>query len=647
MTISDNQRQLIQEALKELWGFERFRPHQEAAVHATLAGKDSLTVLPTGGGKSLCYQLPASLMAGTAMVVSPLISLMADQVQSLQLLGVPAAYLNSSQSADEVRRTKAAMFRGELKLLYVSPERLLLDHFLDELRQVKLSFFAIDEAHCISQWGHDFRPEYKQLGQLKRLFPGVGVHAYTATAPPTVQQEICAELNLHDPLVLVGNYHRDNLCYKALPRKSVKQQLADLVSQFDKGDAGIVYCLTRKETERYAEQLSQQGYRAMPYHAGLNAETRHRHQALFAREEVPIMVATVAFGMGIDQSNVRFVIHLGMPRTLSHYQQESGRAGRDGLPAQCVLIYGGKDIQFWKRIIEEEGVQVDARMAQLQDMIDYAQRLRCRHRCLVEYFGQNFEPVNCGNCDICLGEVESIKRARRVARMILSAVLKVRQSFGAAYIAQVLTGSKEKKILRNHHDELTVYNLLEDQSQYQVQDWIGQLESQGYLARIGDSFPIVKVTRHGYWLLRPDKYGKTDADLPVLLTETRKTAKPSKAIPEGLNMLVDKELFERLRRVRSALASEWGVPAFVVFGDRSLRDMARKKPTSDRQFLDVFGVGTAKLEKFGERMMHAIRVYIKDEKARMVGADKAGSGHPGSGHPGSGHAESGHANTTD
>ena len=490
-----------------------------------MAGRDSLTVLPTGGGKSLCYQLPATLLPGTAIVVSPLISLMADQVNALQLLGVPAAYINSSQSGEEVRSTKAQFFRGELKLLYVSPERLLLDHFKEELRQVEISFFAIDEAHCISQWGHDFRPEYKQLSSLRGLFPGVAIHAFTATAPPRLQQEILSELKLVDPAHFVGSYYRPNLKYKTIRRARVNQQIQKIVAEFDRGDCGIIYCLTRRETEKIAEFLQQEGHRALAYHAGMSAQTRRTNHDRFSQEKVNIIVATVAFGMGIDQSNVRYVLHCGMPRSLSHYQQESGRAGRDGLDSQCVLIYGPKDILFWKRIIEEEDVLTNERMAQLQDMIDYASNIRCRHRTLVEHFGQAFEEEKCSNCDVCQGEVESIAEARTFSRMILSTVLKVRQAFGGAYIAQILTGSKDQKILRNGHDRLSVYNLLAKYSQYQVHDWVNQLESQGYLVRSGGQYPVFGLARSGYWLLRPDKYGKTESDLTVFLIETRKGEK--------------------------------------------------------------------------------------------------------------------------
>lgn len=609
-----SRRELAEKALHQIWGFDGFRPYQMETIDKVLTGQDSLTVLPTGGGKSLCYQLPAGMMQGTAVVVSPLISLMADQVNALQLLGVPAAFINSSQSPEEARAAKSAMYNGELKLLYLSPERLLMDHFLSELRQIRISFFAIDEAHCISQWGHDFRPEYTQLGRLRELFPDVGIHAFTATAPPRLQDEIVNRLHLRRPEVFVGSYHRPNLKYQVWSRDGARKQLMAVLSDFEPADSGIIYCLSRKETEKIADFLVSKGYKALPYHAGMSAEQRTRHQASFQQEETPIIVATVAFGMGIDQSNVRFVVHMGLPRSLSHYQQESGRAGRDGLPSRCVLIYSASDMVFWRRIIEEEGVMLEARLGQLRDMIRYATNPTCRHKALVEHFGQPFE-ADCNHCDACLGEVRGIGEARKVSRMIISAVLKLRQSFGAGHVAQVLTGSGEKKVMGMGHHNLSVYNLLPQYSQQQVLDWVGQLEAQGYLQRTNDKFPVVKVLQEGYWLLRPDKFEKREEDLPVILTETRKKSKSERrkdtaAADDGAPF--DRELFSRLRALRKTISEELGVPAFVVFGDKSLRDMARKQPTDAGGFLQVFGVGSAKLERFGHEMLEVIRGYREE-----------------------------------
>ncbi len=611
MPASSVDTQKIREALTQVWGFPGFRPHQEEAIACILRGQDSLTVLPTGGGKSLCYQLPAALMTGTAVVVSPLISLMADQVNGVTLLGVPAAFLNSSMNASEVRKTKNLMFQGKLKLLYVSPERLMLDHFLEELKTIGVSFFAIDEAHCISQWGHDFRPEYKQLSKLRELFPQVAVHAFTATAPPQLQREIVGELRLRQPFVQVGSYYRPNLTYRVLRRDNLKRQLLGLLRKYaGPDDSGIVYCLTRKETEKIAQFLSENGFSAMPYHAGMDADARKRSQDSFQQDEVNIIVATVAFGMGIDQSNVRFVIHLGLPRTLSHYQQEAGRAGRDGLRSQCILVHSPADILFWRRIIEGEGVLIPSRLQQLRDMIDYAAQIRCRHKVLVEYFGQPFETVPCSGCDVCQGEVESIPKARDYARMILSAVLKLHQNFGGQYVAQVLTGSHEQKIIANRHDQLSVYNLLGAFPLAQVLDWINQLEGQGYLQRSTGEYPVLQVTQPGMWLLRPDKFDKREDEVPVVLVDTRrKDGKETKRPAAALDGDYDQALFAELRRARAVLAKNLGLPAFLVFGDKSLQDMARKQPTTESAFMQIFGVGHAKFEQFGKTMIGVIKKH--------------------------------------
>lgn len=571
-----------------------------------------MTVLPTGGGKSLCYQLPAVVRTGTAVVISPLISLMEDQGNALSILGVPAGVLNSSIDSASAKSRVRDLVRGELKLLYVSPERFVMDGFLALLQNVTISFIAIDEAHCISQWGHDFRPEYRQLATIRSRFPNVSIHGFTATATPDVQRDIVEQLGLHEPLVQVGDYFRSNLIYRALPRHDAVQQILDIIEPNYRTDLGIIYCLTRKETERIATKLSDLGYSAKPYHAGLDNETRNKHQKSFSAEDTKIIVATVAFGMGIDQSNVRFVVHAGMPRSISHYQQESGRAGRDGLPAHCVLLFSDQDVAFWRRIIEQEEASPALRKAQLQAISDYAYQLRCRHRSLIEHFGQKFEASVCHACDFCLGEVQSIPESRRTSRMILSAVLKTGAMFGAGYVAQVLTGSKDKRILSNRHNQLTVYNLLEHVSKSQVHDWVNQLQQQGYLESVGSPLPTMRVSKRGRWLLRPDKFDKLESDLPVILIETRKPQK-RKAADERIT-LYDRQLFDALRLERKQIANELGVPAFLVFGDRSLRDMATRIPGNETEFMQVFGVGTAKWERFGRRMLDAIQNYLDREK---------------------------------
>jgi ATP-dependent DNA helicase RecQ len=395
----------LREVLRRYWGYESLRPLQAEAMHRVMAGKDSLVVIPTGGGKSLCYQLPALCRDGLALVVSPLISLMKDQVDRIRQHGIPAAYVNSTLSLNERQRVAEQIRRRELKLLYVAPERLLAGNTLSFLRSADLSLIAIDEAHCISSWGHDFRPEYRGLGVLKQQFPHLGVHAYTATADPRIRRDIAEQLRLVDPAILVGNFDRPNLTYRVVPVQGRFGQICEVIDRHP-GQSGIIYCIGRKEVEQLAASLSTLGYCAAPYHAGLSPQVRKQNQEAFLQEEIRIIVATVAFGMGIDKPNVRFVLHARMPKSLEHYQQESGRAGRDGLPAECLLLYGRGDIVTWKRMLEDESPAAHrASLKSLQAMIRYCERATCRHAAIVQHFGQRLERGNCGACDYCLGEV--------------------------------------------------------------------------------------------------------------------------------------------------------------------------------------------------------------------------------------------------
>jgi len=597
---------LSRRALHAVWGYDSFRPLQEKAIENVFLGRDSLTILPTGGGKSIIFQLPITVMEGMAVVISPLIALMQDQVRALQLLGIPTACFTSLQSEQEIRRDKARMFRGELKLVYISPERLLMEHVIEELAGLNICYFAIDEAHCISQWGHDFRPEYTRLGELRRYFPNTPCHAFTATAPPRIQGEICQQLRFTDPSVHQGSYFRSNLFYRVKMRGSIKPQLLKEIRQFQDEDLGIVYCLTRKETETMSAFLNQEGISALPYHAGLAAEVRRKNQDAFAKESIRVMVATVAFGMGIDQSNIRFVIHLGMPKSLSHYQQESGRAGRDGLRSHCTLFYGARDMAFWKRILAEEGNQ-EVQSYHLDCMIQYASRFECRHRQLLAHFGQELEPEKCGMCDVCTGEIESLTNSKELASKILSTVFRVRQSFGAHYVAQVLTGSREQKLLDNGHDRLSVYGMMKSESQSQVLDWVNQLVSQKYLVRQDLRFPVLRLTRKGFGLLNPKKAGMDQAELDVFLVKTQKPKKAKKR--EFPLMKGDPGLTQALRALRLRLSQEMNVPAFMIFGDRSLHDLAAKEPKNEQELLDVFGIGKHKVKKLGAQILEVIRDF--------------------------------------
>src|SRR5260221_1453751 len=494
----------LREALQRVWGYSTFRPLQREAMHAILDSRDSIVVLPTGGGKSLCFQAPAVATEGLGLVVSPLISLMKDQVDGLRVDGVAASFLNSTLLPHERDEVIASVRDGRCRLLYVSPERLVGDggpSLWRLLKQANLRFIAIDEAHCISQWGHDFRKEYRQLGRLREDFPAVSFHAFTATATERVRRDIVNELRLQEPLVLVGSFDRPNLVYRVLRRGNLHRQLLEILARHD-DEAGIVYCSSRREVEALADWLQSEGHRAVPYHAGLTDEIRSRHQEMFLDEQVDIVVATVAFGMGIDRSNVRFVVHAGAPRSPEHYQQESGRAGRDGLPAECVLIYSGGDFVRWRQMLESNGEWSDSARTLLRDMERYAAGTRCRHRALVEYFGQPYERAECGACDWCLKELDRVGDSVTIAKKILSCVARVKQTWGTAHVSDVLMGKATEKVTIAGHHELSTFGLLKEETSSAIRGYIEQMVGDGLLVREGDPYPVLRVSAAGASLMR-------------------------------------------------------------------------------------------------------------------------------------------------
>lgn len=498
---SDASGDSLLDVVKKHWGYDSLRPLQQQAMQTVLDGRDSLLVLPTGGGKSLCYQAPAVLQGALTVVISPLIALMKDQVDGLKSCGISAVQLNSSMSPDDIREAERALHAGAVRLLYASPERMATGSFRNLLKQLGVRTFAIDEAHCISHWGHDFRPEYRQLRNLKTLFPQASVHGFTATATESVRADIVEQLGLRNSEVLVGNFDRPNLTYRVLPRTDQYRQALEIIGDH-KGEAGIVYCLRRADVDQMTPLLRASGIKAQGYHAGMSADERKAAHNLFTEEKCDVVVATVAFGMGIDRSNIRFVLHMGMPKSIEHYQQEAGRAGRDGLEAECVLLYSASDVISWKKLMQksvnESAADVDPEFLKsayrhLADMEAYSRPVICRHKSLVEYFGQKFESENCGACDLCLGEAEPISDAQTIAKKILSCVYRVNEGFGAGHVTAVLRGSKAATVSERGHDKLSTWGLLAEHSQNDLRDYIQQLVGQGVLELVGDEYPILKL----------------------------------------------------------------------------------------------------------------------------------------------------------
>jgi len=614
-------------ALHRIFGFEDFRPGQEAVVRDVLAGKDVLALMPTGGGKSLCFQLPAVLKPGLSIVVSPLIALMQDQVRLLEDNGIPASFINSTLRADEIGRRLSAAMRGEYKLIYLAPERLLLGDFLEgPLHRLSvdpgIGAFVIDEAHCVSEWGHDFRPEYRQLSMLRRRYPQIPLLAFTATATARVRSDIAAQLALRDPAVHLSSFNRPNLFYRVQAKS--KGTYPDLLARARAGGAGIVYCLSRRRVEEIASQLQGDGIAALPYHAGLDAAVRRGNQESFIRDDAQVMVATIAFGMGIDKPDVRWVSHYDLPRSLEGYYQESGRAGRDGDPAECTLYFGLADIRTAEFLIQQkvdpdsgDPLEDEQRIArqQLRQVLSYAESTECRRAIQLRYFDETFQGP-CGACDNCC-EPRTQRDCTLQSKQFLSCIARLAQRgerFGAAHIIDILRGSRSERIVSRGHDSLSVHGI---GAKWRVQEWrelIRALRHQGLVAESQDGYPVLSLNAASWDVLRDQR--------PVRISEApRRAASRSRAgsspaassaadsspaaapaaAPEG------SELFEILRALRKRLADAQGMPPYVIFHDATLREIAQRRPVTLGQFAGIRGVGEAKLARYGEEFVAVVR----------------------------------------
>jgi ATP-dependent DNA helicase RecQ len=596
---------LAQEILKNQFGYDSFRMNQQAAIEAVLNHRDCVVLMPTGGGKSLCYQIPSLILDGLTLVVSPLIALMKDQVDSLKANGVEADFLNSSQTSREQTEVFQSVRQGKTKILYVAPERLLQsgDQFIDFLRSLKISLFAIDEAHCISSWGHDFRPEYIQLGKLKRYFPEIPVIALTATADKLVRKDIFERLSINNAELFLSSFNRPNIHYRVEPKRNSYAQLLDYL-ETKRDESGIIYCLSRNSTESLAADLRDEGYNVLPYHAGLDKATRDKNQELFLKDEVKIIVATIAFGMGIDKSNVRFVVHCDLPKNIESYYQETGRAGRDGLESEALLFFSWADVAKLKGFAEVEGnkSQTDIMLRKLSQMGEFGDLKTCRRKFLLSYFGENLTE-DCGNCDNCGKEFERFD-GTVIAQKALSAVYRTNQRMGLGYLVDFLRGSQSQKIW-DEHKNLKTYGVGADVSKNQWFEYFRDLISQGFLKQSDGQFPIIQLTEKSIDVLK----GNVAVEL---IKVTVKEEKKKASLVSDISYDYFKDLFADLKRVRTEFARGENVPPYVIFSDSTLVEMATFLPQNVAELRKISGVGELKSDKYGADFLAEIRKYCEE-----------------------------------
>ena len=613
----------VLDLLKKHFGYDQFRPLQAEIIASVLERRDTLVLMPTGGGKSLCYQLPALRLDGLTLVVSPLVALMKDQVDTLKANGIAAEFINSSLTYPELNNVRRQVQRNAVKILYVAPERLAVAGFLDFLAERTVSLVAVDEAHCISMWGHEFRPDYRNLVTLRHALPGVPCIALTATATEQVRHDIAEQLELTRPQEFLASFNRANLSYSVRPKRNSVDALADLLDEY-RGESCIVYCFSRKSTQDLATALGERGLSALPYHAGLDTSVRSQTQEQFIRDEVPIIVATIAFGMGIDKPDVRLVVHYDLPKSLEGYYQETGRAGRDGLPSECALFYsyGDKIKQdFFIDQIEDPAEQRNAR-DKLERVIEFCDLQTCRRKYLLAYFGEDWQQDNCGGCDVCLTPREEFD-ATIIAQKILSAIVRTGERFGIAHVSQVLRGANMKRIRELRHDRLSVYGIVDDFSDSEIKELAGLLQAKGLLRKNSREYAGLSLTPAGRAFLKnrenltltrakqvePAPRTTPDSD-PAQIWRRRDT--PPLA-DEPSDIAVDTALFEQLRELRRKLAAERNVPPYVIFGDVTLRQMAAYLPQSRESLSRISGVGAAKLEQWGEAFLEVIRSYAGEQ----------------------------------